>query len=295
MSHAHAGYQPTTSSTSPAPGLLGRPERAPQGGWSAPLRIPEGHPFFFDHPLDHVSGMLSICGLFDLVDVTTGDRLECSGRRLVAELAFPVMGDLDQPTTLTAAPDGLADGLWFVRSEQPRGVICDGWVEVSGAPTPVVVRQRPDGPAVRCPADLVHRTRAENVLLGPPVDDEDGIVVPLLRPGRGHYLTGYGLYGYSARGVIEASRQFLTLLVHQAAGRPLDTQIVWLSFGTDLPCAPPADVPLSLRWPRVPLRGSRFTLNFDLVCDITAGAVASFRHEILTASPAAYQRYRERS
>jgi A-factor biosynthesis hotdog domain len=289
MSHAIA-RRPEPAG--PRTRLLGEPRRTAQGGWAAPLLIPEGDAFFFDHPLDHVSGMLSICGLLDLVDAATEGRLECSGRRLVTELSFPSMGGLDRPTELIVAPDGLADGLWFVRSAQGGAPICEGWMEISGTPAPVVLDRARTLPDDRCPADLVHRTRADNVLLGPPVEDEDGIVAPLLRPGAGHYLAGYGRHGFSARGVIEAGRQFLTLLVHRAAGKPLDTQIVWLSFGADLPCAPPTDVALSLRWRRVPLRGSRIPLSFELVCSSSTAAVASFRHEVLTASPSAYQRYR---
>lgn len=264
-------------------------------GWCAPLLIPEEHPFFFDHPLDHVSGMLTICGMLDMITDRSGDPLERGDRRLLVDLAFPAICDLDRPTEITVTPDENQTGRYLVGATQDGSHTCEGSLRLLDG---IISRNTGHGRAEEtgtCPAELVHRHRIENVMLGAPVEDETGITAPLLLPPDGHYLDGFGQGRYSARGLIEASRQFFTVLLHQAADKPMGTTTFWMRLGADLPCSPTTDAPLSLRWQRVPHKGSRIKVGFDLVLDDSGTVLGSFDYHAVAVSSAAYQRFRARS
>jgi hypothetical protein len=293
--------QPTATSPTrrpvPASELLGAPLKPAADGWSAPLRIPYRHPFFFDHPLDHVPGMLTVCALLDLAGAATGGQLDRDGRRLRICLTFPAICGLVRPTVLSVTPDGTVPGRWLARSVQDGVVTCAGWLQPAdgtAAGVPAAGEERADR-SRRCRPDLLHRTRPDNVLLGPPAAEPGFVVASLLRPPAGHYLTGFGRNGYSARGLVEAGRQFATMLLHQAVGRALDTKMIWQAVEADLPGAP--IVGAALRWPRRPpqFSGSRVRLAFDLVDRSSAAVLGSLAYSGRAISPAAYERFRAMS
>jgi hypothetical protein len=149
----------------------------------------------------------------------------------------------------------------------------------------------PDGP---CPAELVHRVRPDNVLLGRPAEDPDGITVPVRRPPAGHYLSGSGRGGHSARGLVEAGRLFMTMLVHLAADRPLDTKLLLARLSADVPCVTPPGAALALRWRRRPYAGRRITVAFDVLDRGSGALLGTSRYEVVAVTPEAYQHHRAR-
>jgi hypothetical protein len=276
----------SVSSGDRVPTLLAAPPRLAGRDWSAPLRIPHGHPFFFDHPLDHVSAAITMFGLLDLLAAATGDLLNTAGRRLLGELSFPAICELNPPVMLCVTADEDVPGRWLVRSLQDGTTACDGWLEladqtVSGTGAP--------GRSL-CPRELVHRTRADNVMLGP-FPDRDEIVVPMLHPPTGHYLDSFARNGYSVRGAIEASRQLVTLLTHLAMDKPLDTKLVLLELAVNVPCAPNPGTAMALRWRRRPLAGGVVEATFDLI-SASSAVLGNFRYRVAPVSPAAYRRFR---
>src|SRR3954451_13757799 len=58
------------SSLSPSE-VLAAPGRREDGGWEVQLPVDESHQYFFDHPLDHVPGMLLLEGLIRLAEHAT--------------------------------------------------------------------------------------------------------------------------------------------------------------------------------------------------------------------------------
>lgn len=272
------------------PTLLGGPMSEAGGTWSAPLWIPGEHPFFFDHPLDHVPGVLTVFGLLDLLYLVTADHR--TGQRLLTQLTFPKMCDLGRPVLLSVTPDSGFPGGYFLRSVQDDATTCEGWLQFVDAiapSAPSVAADIADGQSGICPSALVHRARTENVLLGP-LPEPSEIVIPLRRPPAGHYLDGFAQDGYSARSAIEAGRQFTTLLIHKAAGKPLDTKHIWLGFSADLPLAPAAGMPVALRWRTEQLKGSRVDLSFDLL-NASSAVTGSLRYQMMAVSEAAYCRF----
>jgi hypothetical protein len=259
-------------------------------GWTAPLLVDLSHPFFFDHPLDHVSGIQIICGVLDMVTKLSGEPLERDDRRLLVDLRFRGICDLTQPTRLDVTTDGDEYG---VRVTQNDVVITEGEFRlvdgVRATPTPAGDR----GNVVElCAQELVHRHRIENVVVGAPVEDDDGIVAPLVRPSGRHYLGRFGRGRYSARALIEASRQFFTVLLHRAADKPMGVTTFWMWLGADIPCSPTNDTALHLRWQRVAHRGTRIKVGFDLAESDTGTVVGRFDYHAVAVSTAAYQRFR---
>jgi hypothetical protein len=260
-------------------------------GWTAALRIPEGHPFFFDHPLDHVPGILTLFGLFDLINAATPKRPDWCTGRLTAELAFPGMCVLDKAVMLSVIPDAKDADRYLLRAAQGDLTGCDGWLRIvgdtgfTGPPHGLnTARHTP------CRPGLVNRVRRDNVLLGSPLGQET-IVASLVHPPAGHYLAEGWYQEYSVRRIIEAGRQFSTMILHHAAGKTQDCRFIWLGVRIDLPCAPAGKV-TALRWRRERLVGNRVTVTAELVGNPATAVSGSVSYTVVTVSPAAYERFR---
>ncbi|NEA28219.1 AfsA-related hotdog domain-containing protein, partial [Actinomadura bangladeshensis] len=79
------------------------------------LVVDESDPFYFDHPLDHVPGMLLFSGLLELAG--RADGLRAGGRRparVVAGLDFTRFCELDRGTTLSCRPVPGRNRAWTV-------------------------------------------------------------------------------------------------------------------------------------------------------------------------------------
>ncbi len=238
------------------------------------LLVDQDHPFYFDHPLDHVPGMLLVGRLLDMV----GDR---SGRAAVT-IDFGTICELDQQTALAAEADG--DG-WRLAATQNGTPVAEGTLTTSDGPAFFAAGDIAPDPVDE---DLVHRARLENVALGEPILDQDGeIRVPVLPP-RG-YLAEKG--GYSLEGLIEAGRQLATLFAHIVEVHPLDTQLLWSRLEADLPWSAPADAALFLRSRPAPAKGRRLRYEAELVGGDgrVHGTVAISCQAV---NPATYQRFR---
>jgi hypothetical protein len=267
-------------------GLLTGPVRT-ESGWSAGLAVPQGHPFFFDHPLDHVSGALTICGFLDLAGAVTGPAAEAD--RLLLDLRFPAMGTLTEATELSIAAAPGTPGRWSLAAHQADVEICGGTLQRITGIGRAGTRRLPGGREALCPQDLVHRADEDNVVLGVPENGAEAVTAPVVPAGPGHYLDPGGP-AFSAAGLIESSRQFFTVLEHWAAGWPHGTKMVWLTFHADLPAVPSSPA-YSFRWVREPVKGSKLAASFDLL-DADGEIAGRFDYVSVNVSPAAYERFR---
>lgn len=210
------------------------------------LAVEQGDPFFFDHPLDHVPGMV----LFDALLQTARDaHAESTGdtepARIRAGLDFTRICELGRPTTLSCTPADDSDG-WSVTAVQDGRAVCSGTLgfEIGPPPAhaPAPTREFTAPPA---PAQLVHRTRPENILVGelarPPIQSL------MLDPPDGHVLLDAEPRFRCATELVEAGRQFIVMLAHTEGGAAADAQMLWLSLTVDIPARIPRDVPLLLR------------------------------------------------
>ncbi|MEU9468244.1 AfsA-related hotdog domain-containing protein [Streptomyces avermitilis] len=272
-------------------GLLPAPAPAPSPGgdsWLTELTVDRRDPFFFDHPLDHVPGMLLVCGMAnaarDRVDVPEGSRAKWV-------VNFRVMPELSPGLVLYAAPE--EKGRRPLRVTQGPAVVSDGWFVLTPDSDPV----RPSATGARreapAQASLVHRTRPANVMIGEPRAAHGLVTAPVLVPASWHTLASRRAGMRSVKSVIEAGRQFATWLSHRVGGWPPDVQMLWLRLTADLPLDLPASVPLSLRWRQVRMSDDKARLTFEVVAGEGEGVtVGSLIYVSKGLSPDGYRAFR---
>ncbi|GIE89983.1 AfsA-related hotdog domain-containing protein [Actinoplanes regularis] len=271
-------------------GLLGPVLRSVgPGDRTARLNIDQNDPFFFDHPLDHVPGMLFVCGIADLA--RTGTPARFAGR-IQGSLTFRKICEPDP-----------APALWYATSNrrgkaritQDAATVADGWFALSPAAPPVAHAHRLDpGRWLPAEAALVHRTRAENIVLGEPWREDGQITALVLPPPWGHRLAGPAPDTYPIECLIEAGRQFSTWLAHRQARWPVDAQLLWIGVTGDLPTRLPRPFAVALRWRVAPLTGTKAKFHFDLVnADGRGPALGSLSFACKALSPAEYALFRE--
>ncbi|GAA1873437.1 AfsA-related hotdog domain-containing protein [Actinomadura bangladeshensis] len=256
------------------------------------LVVDESDPFYFDHPLDHVPGMLLFSGLLELA--ARADGLRAGGRRparVAAGLDFTRFCELDRGTTLSCRPVPGRNRAWTVAARQSGREVCGGSIAFADAgPAVPPAAPRPPAPARPAPARLVHRDRPGNVLVGAPVRRGRSVVeCAVLQPE--------GARPGEPRGpveIVEAGRQFATMLEHEEHGRPMDATLLWVMLRLDVPYRVGRDVPLVLRWltARAPGRRSRCAA---VLADASSGAdLGSLTYEAYAVDPEQYARTRAR-
>ncbi|GII82698.1 hypothetical protein Ssi03_06880 [Sphaerisporangium siamense] len=267
------------------------------GTWSAALAVDPGDPYFFDHPLDHLPGMALVSGLLDLLRATGAGLPERAGSRMALTLALPSFCELDAPvhleaTRLPADASGLPGARKVVlRARQFDRAVCEGEaVFAPAAPVPEGTATGPDHPDQR-DGTLVHRHRAENVLVSGMIPDGSTRTVRVRRPADGHPLAAGPGEPARAEVVIDAARQFGTMICHVEHSLADDARLVLLSIEADLPGGVLADLYLRWTW-RPPVRG-RSRMEIDVVAGDPAGeACGGVGLDYYAASPAVYRRLR---
>lgn len=92
--------------TDPRNVVLGDARTDGRGGATARLRVPADHPSMFDHPLDHVPGMVLMEAARQLALFTANDRRGSLSRQAVTAFSatFTTYVELDAPVSLEAVP-----------------------------------------------------------------------------------------------------------------------------------------------------------------------------------------------
>ncbi|MFJ4671221.1 AfsA-related hotdog domain-containing protein [Kitasatospora purpeofusca] len=229
-----------------------------------PVVVDEKDLCFFDHPLDHVPGMVLVAGVLDVLGTRAPEWVDADGGRLRLSMSFDRMCELGSPVWLRGGPIAADDGpAWELVALQDGEAVSRASIRFGGTPAPVRAGREgavPTDPAVPADPALVHRHRPENVLLGEAVRVERAAV---LVPPPGHRLAGAGVHTLGA--LVESARQMATMLGHTAHGRDSDAQMLWLSLEADLPTGLPVEVPLELWWEFAPARGARAVYGFAVV------------------------------
>lgn len=270
----------------------------PDGTVVVPLHVDETDRCFFDHPLDHIPGMLLVSALLDLVRAEARQQARTAGLdRLRISLSFDRICEPAQPVLLHCTPTRTDDGpAWRLRAEQDGSPVCQATFRL-GRTAPAGDEEAGDpfdGLAEedrRRPADaaLVHRHLPENVLLGEPRRSE---LAPVLVPPPGHRLHGGAEGLHTPDALIESGRQLATLLGHTAHDRADDAQMLWLTLEADLPTGLPESVPLALRWDATPARGARAAYPMVLLDPVTGTRHGRVEITVHTLSRTRYQERR---
>ncbi len=184
---------------------------------SGSLVVDETHPYFFDHPLDHVPGILTIHGCEELLAYYIGDDYLVSS----LTIRFTRFIEKNQPIKLTLIEreSGNIDfDVWQGNKKAGtlKAVIQLGPVLEEIGPRPMTAKVEDK--------KWTHKHKDENVLISA-LDEELEIVssLPLGVNRRGEFFAKFtrpsSLY------FAEVTRQFVMLLAHQRKGIPLATKM----------------------------------------------------------------------
>ncbi|MEU2436631.1 AfsA-related hotdog domain-containing protein [Streptomyces rubradiris] len=258
------------------------------------LVVDRENPFFFDHPLDHVPGMLVLSGLLDLVRAGHPAPSVRAGR-MDLSLSFDRFCEHDDDIVLRLHPlDVHEEGAtgWDLGAQVESDPVCSGRVMLhEKSPTQLVGVLPPRRRASLPTAQLAHRARPENVFVGEAWWDEERLLGTARRAHEGHPLDGR-----TAEQLIEAARQFGTLIGHSGYEQPLDHKYVLRGLRADIPVDfPEGDV--FLEWLPMPSDRSRFDIRVRVFRAAPQGVeeVGSVSFDTFIVSPRRYDALRSRS
>ncbi|MFI6801059.1 AfsA-related hotdog domain-containing protein [Streptosporangium canum] len=248
------------------------------------LAVDLEHPVYFDHPLDHVPGMLMLGAVLDRVPTGNAGQDQCT-----ANFAFHRFAELDAELLLRLRRESTPDH-WAAEITQEESTVCSARVSHGASPSIPAggTAGRVRGEAA--PMSLMRRTREGNVALEMPRFTGTQVVCPLLDPAADHH---FALKCPRTRGVVElveAARQFSVLLWQLEYGRPADVRLLLDAVDLDLPTSLSRETPMELRWDRAPLRG----ITASIAMEVWAGGtrVGSVGLESRAVSESAYRRLR---
>jgi 2-oxo-3-(phosphooxy)propyl 3-oxoalkanoate synthase len=249
--------------------------------------------FFYDHPLDHVPGMLIVSGLLDLVRAEAGAVAGATGASMSFNFyRFCENDDEIVLKSFQAVCDPHGQPTWKLSAEVGQRTVCDGHVSLirkPGAENSVAAPVRP-GESLLKP-ELVHRTRPENILVGEAWWDEGRLRARVQQPTQTHPLRDRVLEYF-----IEAARQFATLAGHVGYQKSLDSKYIMRGLEAELPLThPPGEV--LMEWRSEPTDGRSFDLRVRLHRPLRSGAdqeTGAIRFDALIVTPHKYRVIRAR-
>jgi hypothetical protein len=207
----------------------------------AQLQVDESHPYFFDHPLDHVPGILLLEGVLQLVELaTTGATFVRS-----LEVRFRRYTDKHEPITLELRRDG--DTLQFAaRVVQAGQLVCECRVTAAHGARPAAAAPAQAMAEPHPRKRVLHKSREDNVLVGPIESHDDHLRVRTAAVPPGHLFGDGDPAAHSMLYFLEIARQCFMLVAHERLDVPFDVamNLVELRFELDAPI--PREQPLSL-------------------------------------------------
>src|SRR5262249_3585042 len=233
-----------------------------------------------------------------VLDVTEQSAVESAqwvpGSHLARlRLEFQRFCELNPPPAVRTWPDANHPGRRAAEARQSGNAIARRGVgRRTATTTPVDHKVYAGGLPPPTAAHLVHRRRPENVLVGGFTQvSADAFQVEVLSPPPGHYFRRRSSRLRSMGELVEATRQFGTLLAHTARRVPLGMQFVVRSLEVELTRPVSRDEPVAILTRSLPPSGSRKgTIAFAVnVGDENVGS-AKVLSSVLSAD--AYERIR---
>lgn len=207
---------------------------------SAILQVDENHPYFFDHPLDHVPGILLLEGVSQLIEQQlqqhppgAGDTKDFYVSRL--DMRFTRLCHCSRPSEIVIRPQ--SGQAYEGRIWQDEKVVATINMDVNTAIAGVL--QPESSPVFNIPAaHWLHKHREENILVSELIPLSGNNWSCYVKPPATTHFFHDGHPGwYSPCFILEVCRQFFMLLSHQQYDIPL-TQPMYLldiSYQLDQP------------------------------------------------------------
>ncbi|MGC5702622.1 polyketide synthase [Pseudomonas sp. NFXW11] len=194
---------------------------------NAQLRVDEGHGYFFDHPLDHVPGILLIEAVLQLMEYAVPELQgeHCFIQHLNIKFQRYVLKE--RPVDIELQED---NGQFVARVMQNEQLMCVCTLRVAaGQPSQRLPAAEPVLPCRR--QDWLHKARGENVLVGD--IDPQARVRSLPVPAGQFFEDGHPRY-HSMVYFLEIARQAYMQIAHGALAIPLNTPMNLLVLNFDL-------------------------------------------------------------
>jgi hypothetical protein len=218
---------------------------APARGMSRGLaRVDLGDPVFFDHPLDHVPGMLLAAAVLELAERCS--MLEPDN--ITFRLTFTNFCELGAAVEVTAARE--AGGTSRINVVQSGRSIAVGLLARSD--TEPLTESAPV-PALRhgpISGELVHRADLRNIAVGP-LTVEGGRAWTRVREQGA--VGGLPPRAGAVASILEAARQFGIAIQHRWGEHPLGMKVIFVGLTAEVPTAvPTGHVLRALSWQITP-------------------------------------------
>jgi hypothetical protein len=228
---------------------------APSGGVSRGfVRVDLQDPVFFDHPLDHVPGMLLVVAGLELAEHAAMLR----PAKVSFRLSFTKFCELDAPVEVSAICEAGGNRIEFIQSGRriARGLLGrrETALPAELAPVPALG----DG---SISSELVHRADPGNVALGP-LTVEGGRVWTRIRAQPA--IGGLPPRASAVASIVEAARQFVIAILHLWGEQPMGTKMIFVGLTADVPTAvPKGHTTRALSWQPTPAEQTR-KLHIDV-------------------------------
>lgn len=203
-------------------------------GWGAMAIVDEGHPYYFDHALDHVPGILLLEAALQLTEVALADLGQGAHQPCSLGVRFRRYTEKQEPIRLSCQQDSTQR--FTVRIEQAGQCVC----EVEVGTTEAV--QRPHSPVAAATTGLpepkwLHKARPENRLVHELELRGGALGVVTADLPNTHALSDGPAGSLSMLYFLEVARQCFMLVAHGKLAVPLGTpmNLVDLRFSLNAP------------------------------------------------------------
>ena len=225
---------PTPRRRTPNAALALEPGRALGGR----VVVDSGHPFFFDHPYDHVPGVLLVECVQQLAEAAW--EMVSPGAPAAAvtrlRIGFEHWADVDEPLRIEAHSLRRAGPALRIAGAISGARRCAHFeVECTASPAVAAAPETRHGavagtlPDLSLDRSLAHKVRPENILIGPisSVDGAHSATTRLLAPD--HALADGEATAHTATFLFEAARQLSTAIAHTSGGAELNRRFILMS------------------------------------------------------------------
>jgi hypothetical protein len=261
------------------------------GSWTAPLIVDETDTAIFDHSVDHLPGMLMLHGIAELVERASPDVGADRWTAGAFDMNFTHFVEKDRPAHVRIMPAG-APHIWRAEVIQSGRVACSGTVggiALDGGRQPTAnMAATATAPDALAEAALVHRSHPENIMVSP------------LRAAAGGYTVDYFPsevartkrfeYAHGPLDIVEAARQFVTLLSHTVCGFDLRTRLILARLVVNMPRLFPRAAAVRLHSARPLVKRRRLDCTIRAQCG--NAAAATIRWDVKAVPPEVYARLR---
>ena len=235
-------------------------DSAPHGGVSRGLiRVDRQDPVFFDHPLDHVPGMLLVVAGLELAEHAA--MLRPANVRF--SLTFTRFCELDAPIEVSATRETGGNTIEFVQSGRS---IARGLLSRRRSALPAVLAPVPAFGNGSIPGELVHRSDPGNVAVGPLTVDAGRVWVRVHEQAA---IGGIPPRAGAVASIVEAARQFVIAILHVWGRQPMGTRMIFVGLTADVPTTvPQGHMTRALSWwPTSPERTRKLHIDVHAVGD----------------------------